>query len=450
MRTKRFYFWTITSWTTALVIRFSVTVRQLMRTMLLPPFAPRKKYRRNLVALLLSFGLTLTLSFAADRDDLAKRSPRTSTRWSSFENPTSEPGRGGRDNRGAKGRAWERMAPHETKTLLKIEGPGEIRRIWITVSERDSQLLRALRFQIYWDGAKTPAVSVPFGDFFGALLGRSVAFENELFANPEGRSFNCYIPMPFRKGALVTLTNDSDRVVTSLFYDIDVVVNHQADPDDLYFHATWRRERPTTLRRDFEILPRVEGEGRFLGVHLAVLVNRSNPGWWGEGEVKMYLDGDNKLPSLVGTGTEDYIGTGWGKGVFHGRFQGSLVSDDKAGQHGFYRYHIPDPVYFHKEIRITIQQIGGDSKETVLAAMNQGLAIEAVSISLPDGTFIPLLEPATPLKDTSVPNSAWVNFYRQDDWSAVALFYLDRPENGLPPLPDASERTAEIDGRTQP
>ncbi len=387
--------------------------------------------------------LAATLLPAAD-SDLAKRRPGAHTRWSSFENPTAGKGAGGRENRGAKGHAFDAIAAGETKTLLDVKGAGEIRRIWFTVRDRDPEMLRSMRLDIYWDGRPTPAVSVPAGDFFGAILGRPVAFENELFSDPEGRSFNCYIPMPFRTAARVTMTNESTRHIPLFFYDIDTLALDKPDPDSLYFHASWRRERWTTLGRDFELLPHVQGEGRFLGVHAGVMTHPDNTGWWGEGEVKMYVDGDGgkDLPTIIGTGTEDYIGTGWGQGTYHQRYQGSLVSDAKAGQYAFYRYHIPDPVYFHKEIRVTMQQIGGDTKDKMTAMQKRGVAMRPVSIEH-RGRFTKLAESGetVQLESLNAPADAWVNAYRRDDWSAVALFYLDKPENGLPALAPVAQRT---------
>ncbi|MBL0160433.1 MAG: DUF2961 domain-containing protein [Bryobacterales bacterium] len=385
--------------------------------------------------------LTATLLPAAD-PTLARRRPGAHTRWSSFENPTAAKGAGGAENRGAKGHAFDAIAAGETKTLLDVKGAGEIRRIWFTVRDRDPEMLRSMRLDIYWDGRPTPAVSVPAGDFFGAILGRPVAFENELFSDPEGRSFNCYIPMPFRTGARVTVTNESARHIPLFFYDIDTLALDKPDADSLYFHASWHRERWTTLGRDFELLPHVQGEGRFLGVHVGVITHPDNTGWWGEGEVKMYVDGDKDLPTIIGTGTEDYIGTGWGQGVYHQRYQGSLVSDAKAGQYAFYRYHIPDPVYFHKELRVTMQQIGGDPKDKMTAMQKRGVAMRPVSVDQ-NGKFTKLNEAAetVQLESLKAPGDAWVNAYRRDDWSAVALFYLDKPENGLPALAPVALRT---------
>lgn len=391
--------------------------------------------------------LSATGLFASE-NDLARKHPGVETRWSSFENPAAAKGQGGRENQGAKGHPFDRLEPGETKTLLDVKGSGEIRRMWFTVRERDPQILRSLRFNMYWDDAKTPAVSVPFGDFFGATVGGPVAFESELFSNPEGRSFNCYIPMPFRTHARVTITNESQRLVPYVFYDIDFLLKPKPDQDLLYFHAIWRRERWTTIGRDFEVLPKVKGEGRFLGAHFGVMVNPENTGWWGEGEVKMYLDGDSDHPTIVGTGTEDYIGTGWGQGVFRHRYQGSLVSDTKNGQYAFYRYHVPDPVYFHRELRVTIQQIGGDAKEKITGLLKKNVPIRPVTID-DDGKLTKLLEsPASSLDQHPAPDKAWVNVYRRDDWSAVALFYLDAPENGLAPLADIKQRIEGVSGTT--
>lgn len=389
--------------------------------------------------------LVLPCLLAAADPGLAKRRRDADTRWASFENPAAAKGQGARENQGAKGHAFDSVRPGETRTLLDVKGAGEIRRIWLTIRERDPQMLRALRLQMFWDNAATPAVSVPLGDFMGAMLGRPVAFENELFSNPEGRSFNCYIPMPFRKAARVTVTNDSSRNLPYLFYDIDFLLTAAPDPDLLYFHAVFRRERSTELGRDFEILPRVKGEGRFLGANFGVMVHPENTGWWGEGEVKMYLDGDSSLPTLAGTGTEDYIGTGWGQGTYHNRFQGALVGEKSSGQYTFYRYHIPDPVYFHRDLRVTIQTMGGDEKQKITEVMKKGVPVKPVSLD-DGGAFVKLLDPPRDLATHPSPPTAWVNVYRRDDWSAVALFYLDAPENGLPPIPSAADRTAGMAG----
>ncbi len=366
------------------------------------------------------------------------------TRWITPENPDGEKGKGGMENRGAKGHPFASIGAGETLQLLDIEGSGVITRIWITVSDRDPVALRSLRLDMYWDDAPTPAVSAPLGDFFGAINGKSVPMETELFANPEGKSFNCFIPMPYRKGARITVTNEASKVLGLITYEINLVQTAEPDDTALYFHAHWRRERWTTLGRDFEILPKVSGRGKFLGTHIGVIEKPGNEGWWGEGEVKIYLDGDDPHPTLVGTGTEDYIGSGWGQKVFQNRYTGSLFSED--GQIGFYRYHIPDPVYFREDCRVTIQVMGSlPKKQAQVFLKKEGVNARPVAIvSIQDGLRYTRLLEDNPDRTVDGPLEAeqeWVAFYREDDFSAVAFFYLDKPENGLPPLAPVEERT---------
>ncbi len=387
----------------------------------------------------------IVLSFTSQAQELYRRQPASQTRWATFENPRAAKGQAGLENKGAKGRPFQPLAAGETKTLLDVKGSGSVRRIWITISDRDPATLRALKLEMYWDGAKTPAVSVPFGDFFGAIHGRAVKLENEFFVNPEGRSFNCYIPMPFRTGARITLTNESGHLVKHLFYDVDILATTKPDPEALYFHAIWRREQPTQLGRDFEILPQVKGEGRFLGTHVGVIAAPDLTGWWGEGEIKMFLDGDITQPTIAGTGTEDYIGTGWGQGLYQTRFMGSTVGDKETRQYAFYRYHVPDPVYFHTGLRVTLQQMGGDSKANVVKLLERGAAIRPVSIDV-GGELVPLMDKPDGyiLAADPAPADSWVNMYQRQDVSAVALFYLNAAENGLPPLAPVAQRTTAL------
>ncbi|HEX6385818.1 MAG TPA: DUF2961 domain-containing protein, partial [Anaerolineae bacterium] len=194
--------------------------------------------------------------------------------------------------------------------------------------------------------------------------------------------------------------------------------------------------------------PRVTGSGRFLGAFFSVITNPLYGNtWWGEGEVKIYLDGDDTYPTLVGTGTEDYIGSAWGQGAFKQRYQGSLVADEHQGWYAFYRLHIPDPIFFSDNCRVTIQQIGGAAKTRVMQLLNKGVPLQVVSA---DGgsrqQFIRLLDEGLELADPALAGSDWCNFYRQDDWAAVAYFYFDGPENGLPPLPPMAERVAGLAG----
>ncbi len=187
-------------------------------------------------------------------------------------------------------------------------------------------------------GHERPAVSAPLGDFSGQGLGRCVAFQAALFSNPEGRSFNCCVPMPFRTGMKIAVTNESGADLGSFFYDVNYTLGDEHGPDTLYLHAHWRRERPTTLKRDYAFLPKVTGRGRFLGVNVGVIADKATyfNSWWGEGECKVYLDGDEALPTLCGTGTEDYIGTAWGQGQYAHLYQGCHIADHQNMQFAFY------------------------------------------------------------------------------------------------------------------
>ena len=256
-------------------------------------------------------------------------------------------------------------------------------------------------------------------------------------------SFNCVIPMPFRSGARIVVRNESLDDLPMLFYDVNLRRVSGWGDEVLYFHTFWHRDPETTLTVDHEILSRVTGRGRYLGANLGVMANPAYEGsWWGEGEVKVYLDGDDDLPTLVGTGTEDYIGTGWGQGAYAHRFQGCLIADTERDHWSFYRYHVPDPVYFASGCRVTIQQIGGNLKPVVIGLMEKGVPLVPITIHEVDTLHL-LLEqdPVPELTDTDLPDG-WTNFYRTDDVSTTAYFYLDRPTSGLPPLQPVAERIA--------
>jgi hypothetical protein len=296
---------------------------------------------------------------------------------------------------------------------------------------------------MYWDGAAKPAVSVPLGDFFGLGLGRLLPFQNALFSDPEGRSFTSYIPMPYRKAARIIFINDSDASLL-LFYDVDFLRLKTQRPDAMYFHAFWNRNAKTELRKDFEILPEIKGKGRFLGSNLGMISDaKYGDTWWGEGEAKIYLDGDTSLPTLNGTGSEDFVGSGWGLGTFAHMYQGSPVADEKRHQWAFYRYHIPDAVYFHKSCRVTIQVLGGASIAEVHQLTQKGVPIIPVTAGTEAKGLTKLLEqnPPQPIPDSTDP-TAFVVFYREIDYSSTAYFYLDAPSHELPPLPDKQARIA--------
>lgn len=378
--------------------------------------------------------------------NLYRMSHGIQTRWISFENPTGAKGAGGQSNHGGKGSPAQSLKAGEVKTLCDMDGPGVIRRIWMTLNDRSPRLLRAIKIEMYWDDARTPAVSVPLGDFFGVAHGRLPAYENALFSNPHARSFNCNIPMPFRSHARVTMTNESDTDIRLLFYEIDLEQTAEVHADDLYFHAHWRRENPTVLGRDFDILPNVQGRGRFLGCNVGVIGDeRYGNGWWGEGEVKAYIDGDGQWPTLVGTGAEDYIGTGWGMSEFFHAYQGCTVADPEHRMWAFYRFHIPDSLFFDANCRVAIQSMGGMPRKLLLEAIAKGAPVKLATVN---GVLM-LDHPEIGLDDPQFGPDVWCNHYREDDYCATAYFYLNHPENHLPSLQSVADRVAGISKATE-
>ena len=363
-------------------------------------------------------------------DGLYKIPKGVSTRWASPENTKAENGKGGQVDDGRKGAPCFPIEPGESVILAEENNiSGTIRRIWITIEPRSSLMLRGLRLDFFWDASIKPAVSVPLGDFFGHGLGRMATFESALFTSPEGRSFNCYVPMPFKTAMKIIVTNECTERIANFFYDIDYTIGDQHEDDVSYFHAFYNRENSTTERKDYAILPEIKGSGRLLGCNIGVTANKvlySNS-WWGEGEVKIYLDGDKELPTLCGTGTEDYIGTGWGQGKYSHLYQGCTLADEEKMQYCFYRYHIADPVYFSSDIRMTIQQIGYlDSKTRKYLHYNDH----------------PIYSTRNKLMDfsKSAVSTNCGTFERHDDFSSCCYFYLDSPSNSLPELEAAEQR----------
>ncbi len=372
------------------------------------------------------------------------------TRWISSENKTGAKGKAGMTNKRAKGDAFSMIGPGDTLVIFDQKGSGIITKIWsansIQWAKEDRQ---KLSINMYWDGEKKPAVSVPFIDFFGVGLGLTATFENEFFSMPEGRSFNCSVPMPFRKGAKIEIVNETEKFIM-FYYKINMVHVPKLDDDVLYFHAFWNRDTATVKGVDYTILPKVEGRGRFLGTNIGVIGNEKYRGtWFGEGEVKIFLDGDTQYPSLAGTGTEDYIGTGWGQGEFANSIQGSTISNKEHDLYTFYRFHTYDPVYFHKDCKVTIQQIGNSTKEKIIEMNKNGAEIVPVwSYVEKDGydaakRYLDMENPPAVTSD-AFPGGVSTNFYRSDDVSATAYFYLDRPSTELPALPSVDIRIKHI------
>jgi hypothetical protein len=380
------------------------------------------------------FGALLALAMPAPAtvvaQELYELPAGVETRWYSFENPTGRPGAGGQANEGRKGAATKVVGPGETVLLADIEGRGVVRRIWLTVPG-EAELLRGLVVRIYWDGQDWPSVEAPLQDFFGLPFARHVAFESALFSNPEGRSFNCVVPMPFRSRARLTITNESPKGA-SLYYDVDATIGDVLPPDVGYFHARYRRENPTTPGRDFEVLPRIEGRGRYLGANIGIRTTAHRlPLWFGEGELKVFLDDDRDLPTLVGTGTEDLVGSAWGLGAFSHLYQGAPLTEEKDGVWGFYRYHVPDPLYFAKAIRVTLQQIAG------------GLVKQLRELPADARPTLVHTHRAFDPADGGLDDS-WENFETPQDVCATAYWYQALPSPRWPPLEPYAERMRDL------
>jgi hypothetical protein len=220
---------------------------------------------------------------------------------------------------------------------------------------------------MHWDGDAAPAVEVPVGDFFCSGWGEFAQVNSlPIAVNPHG-GFNSYWPLPFRRAARITLENLADEPAI-VYYQVDYELTEV--PDDAgYLHAQWRRSNPLPDREVHPILGRVEGSGQYVGTYLAWGVN--NSGWWGEGELKVYLDGDEEFPTICGTGTEDYFGGAWnfdvpGQGYttystpFLGLHQVSRPDGVYRSQQrfGMYRWHVADPIRFGSDVRVTIQALG--------------------------------------------------------------------------------------------
>ncbi|HEV2327306.1 MAG TPA: glycoside hydrolase family 172 protein [Verrucomicrobiae bacterium] len=298
------------------------------------------------------------------------------TRSVSPENFTGDKGKAGMATNGTGkhasselGQGWK-VSPSvgiragTTFTLADISGPGCIRQIWMTPTGNWKHSI----LRIYWDGETNASVECPVGDFFACGLGKYCQINSLAVCVNPGSAFNCYWPMPFRKKARITLENLDDKNMT-VYYQINYVLSG-IRRDAGYFHAQYRHEYPLDPPGVFTILDGVKGEGQYVGTYLAIEVH--DTGWWGEGEIKFFTDGDTKFPTICGTGTEDYF---CGSYNFENRdthkyqtfstpYTGLaqvLPPDEiyQAGQQfGLYRWHIADPVRFKKNLKVTIQALG--------------------------------------------------------------------------------------------
>ena len=303
------------------------------------------------------------------------------TRSISAENFTGATGAGGMATEGTGanaarelGQGWK-VSPsivipgNSTATLAEIAGPGAIQHIWLTVHPT---WWRRLVLRIWWDDEETPSVETPLGDFFANGWGERCNIASlPVAVNPAG-GFNAYWEMPFRKSARIEVENLTPDQCNGFYYQVTYTLTDVPD-DRAYFHAQWRRSNPLGYMDVHTLLDGVRGQGQYVGTYLAWGVNST--GWWGEGEIKFYFDGDGEWPTICGTGTEDYFGGAWNfehpqgqYGVYTTPYLGlpQVIKPDglygSQQRFGLYRWHVQDPIRFKEDMRVTIQALGWRSR----------------------------------------------------------------------------------------
>jgi hypothetical protein len=360
--------------------------------------------------------------------------PRFDSRSVSFENPTGARGMGGQARGGRKGAPERVLKPGEKVVLADLKGPGTVRHIWMGINIGLPEIMRSLQLEVFYDGASEPSVSVPVLDFFGLPHGRCAEFYSSLICVNEGRGFNSFIPMPFGRSVRVEFTNGSP-LLTDIYYQIDYTLEPSLPEHTGYLHAAFRRENPTTRRRDFVIADGLKGPGRFLGCVVGVRVI-DKVGWYGEGEVKIYRDGDRDFPTYCGTGLEDYVGGAWGLDRHYGPYSGAPLNICRppTGAEpaptpvlvGFYRWHLLDPVMFARDLRVTIQQIGyvdfkkGQEAEFAAYKADHPTACYGWQRAGVDEQ-VAWVPPDDDLAEACVE--------RSDDYSATAFVYCSKPQS---------------------
>ena len=300
------------------------------------------------------------------------------------------------------GQGWKispsvKVAPGETFEMANIEGPGAIQQIWLTPTGN----WRFSILRIYWDDQEHPSVECPVGDFFACGWGKYAQVSSLAICVNPGSAFNCYWEMPFQKKCRMTLSNLDDKEMV-LYYQINYTLT-EIPSDAAYFHAQFRRTNPLPYKEDYTILDGVSGKGHYVGTYMAWGVN--NNGWWGEGEIKFYMDGDDKFPTICGTGTEDYFCGSYnfdvGKEIggyreFTTPYTGlpQVLRPDGLYQSntrfGMYRWHIMDPIRFQSELRVTIQALGWRSGGRYLPLQDDIASVAYWYQTLPTVPFAPL------------------------------------------------------------
>jgi hypothetical protein len=336
------------------------------------------------------------------------------------ENFKGEKGKGGMATTGTGanasrelGQTWK-VSPsviikkHTTYTVAEIDGQGAIQHIWMTPT--GNWRYSIIRF--YWDDETTPSVEAPVGDFFCMGWGKYAPVQSLAVVVNPGSAFNCYWPMPFRKKCRITMENIDDEDMV-LYYQVDYTLTKVPD-DAAYFHAQFRRINPLPYKKDYILVDSIQGKGQYVGTYLAYGSNKN--GWWGEGEIKFFMDGDTKFPTIIGTGTEDYFCGSYNfesrkknpDGTetrayteFTGPYTGlpQVIKGDGlynvAQRFGLYRWHIADPIRFEKNLKVTLQALGWRA----------------------GGRYLPL----------------------QDDIASVVFWYQSGPHGAFPKLPSKDE-----------
>jgi hypothetical protein len=328
------------------------------------------------------------------------------------ENFKGEKGKGGMATTGTGanasrelGQTWK-VSPsviikkHTTYTVAEIDGQGAIQHIWMTPT--GNWRYSIIRF--YWDDETTPSVEAPVGDFFCMGWGKyAPVLSLAVVVNP-GSAFNCYWPMPFRKKCRITMENiDNEDMV--LYYQVDYTLTKVPD-DAAYFHAQFRRINPLPYKKDYVLVDSIKGKGQYVGTYLAYGSNKN--GWWGEGEIKFFMDGDTKFPTIIGTGTEDYFCGSYNFETrkknpdgsetrayteFTGPYTGlpQVIRGDGlynvAQRFGLYRWHIADPIRFEKNLKVTLQALGWRSGGRYLPLQDDIASVVFWYQSGPHGAF---------------------------------------------------------------
>jgi hypothetical protein len=337
---------------------------------------------------------------------------KAQTRSISPENFNGEKGKAGMATEGTGahcardlGQGWKispsiRIESGEVREIANIEGPGAIQQIWMTPTGHWRHSI--LRF--YWDDQETPSVECPVGDFFACGWNKYAQVSSLAVCVNPGSAFNCYWEMPFRKRCRITMENIAADAMT-LYYQINYTLT-EVPEDAAYFHAQFRRTNPLPYKDVYTILDGVQGQGQFVGTYMAWQVN--NTGWWGEGEIKFFMDGDGEFPTICGTGTEDYFCGSYNfenqatkqYQEFTTPYAGmpQVIRPDGVYQSqtrfGLYRWHIMDPVRFEKDLRVTIQALGWRSGGRYLPAQDDIASVAYWYQTLPTAKF-----PTLPDKD---------------------------------------------------